>query len=128
MLVILVVAIAGIWIGACLWRRRYVRRKDRAFELGKHGNASGHHASWGPGAGSAAHIPYAHNPAAAAAQQASMSPAYGRGANPNQNPNTPRGKGPGAAGVFMPQSTTTLYDEKPNKVREKKRWVVKERT
>ncbi|KAK2042320.1 hypothetical protein LZ31DRAFT_366825 [Colletotrichum somersetense] len=36
MLVILVVAIAGIWVGACIWRRRYLRRKDRMYELGKH--------------------------------------------------------------------------------------------
>ncbi|GJC99177.1 Integral membrane protein [Colletotrichum higginsianum IMI 349063] len=36
MLVVLVVAIAGIWIGACIWRRRYLRRKDRMYELGKH--------------------------------------------------------------------------------------------
>lgn len=36
MLVILIVAITGIWIGACIWRRRYLRRKDRMYELGKH--------------------------------------------------------------------------------------------
>ncbi len=28
-LVIMVVAIIGIWVGACIWRRRYVRKKDR---------------------------------------------------------------------------------------------------
>ncbi|KJZ72118.1 hypothetical protein HIM_08491 [Hirsutella minnesotensis 3608] len=28
MLVILVVGIAAIWIGACVWRRRYLRKKD----------------------------------------------------------------------------------------------------
>ncbi|KAL2137001.1 hypothetical protein VTI74DRAFT_10477 [Chaetomium olivicolor] len=33
-LVIMVVAIVGIWIGACIWRRRYLRKKDRQFALG----------------------------------------------------------------------------------------------
>lgn len=33
-LVIMVVAIVGIWIGACIWRRRYLRKKDRAYALG----------------------------------------------------------------------------------------------
>lgn len=35
MLVILVVGITGIWIGACIWRRKYLRKKDRLHELGK---------------------------------------------------------------------------------------------
>jgi hypothetical protein len=34
-LVVVVVAIAGIWTGACIWRRRYLRRKDRQYALGK---------------------------------------------------------------------------------------------
>jgi hypothetical protein len=33
MLVILVVGIAAIWIGACVWRRRYLRKKDRQTTL-----------------------------------------------------------------------------------------------
>ncbi len=33
-LVIMVVAIIGIWVGACVWRRRYVRKKDRVYALG----------------------------------------------------------------------------------------------
>ncbi|KAK4248215.1 hypothetical protein C7999DRAFT_40620 [Corynascus novoguineensis] len=32
-LVIMVVAIVGIWVGACIWRRRYLRKKDRAYAL-----------------------------------------------------------------------------------------------
>ncbi|AEO53794.1 hypothetical protein MYCTH_2295600 [Thermothelomyces thermophilus ATCC 42464] len=32
-LVIMVVAIVGIWVGACVWRRRYLRKKDRAYAL-----------------------------------------------------------------------------------------------
>jgi hypothetical protein len=34
-LVIVVVAIAGIWIGCCVWRRHYLRKKDRQYALGK---------------------------------------------------------------------------------------------
>ncbi|KAL2161669.1 hypothetical protein VTH06DRAFT_8231 [Thermothelomyces fergusii] len=33
-LVIMVVAIVGIWVGACVWRRRYLRKKDRDYALG----------------------------------------------------------------------------------------------
>ncbi|KAK4150676.1 hypothetical protein C8A00DRAFT_36735 [Chaetomidium leptoderma] len=32
-LVIMVVAIIGIWVGACVWRRRYLRKKDRVYAL-----------------------------------------------------------------------------------------------
>lgn len=35
MIVIVVVGIAGIWIGACIWRRKYLKKKDRMYELGK---------------------------------------------------------------------------------------------
>ncbi|GKT89272.1 integral membrane protein [Colletotrichum tofieldiae] len=52
MLVILVVAIAGIWVGACIWRRRYLRRKDRMYELGKHA----HHGPSGIIAGSGVNV------------------------------------------------------------------------
>ncbi|KAI1322222.1 hypothetical protein F5Y16DRAFT_51605 [Xylariaceae sp. FL0255] len=34
-IVIVVVAIIGIWTGACIWRRRYLKKKDRLYELGK---------------------------------------------------------------------------------------------
>lgn len=33
MLVVLVVAIVGGWIGACVWRRAYIRKREREFEL-----------------------------------------------------------------------------------------------
>ncbi|KAK0632772.1 hypothetical protein B0T14DRAFT_491066 [Immersiella caudata] len=33
-LVIMVVAIVGIWVGACVWRKRYLRNKDRQYALG----------------------------------------------------------------------------------------------
>lgn len=29
----MVVAIIGIWVGACIWRRRYLRKKDRVYAL-----------------------------------------------------------------------------------------------
>ncbi|EHA49495.1 hypothetical protein MCOR27_000883 [Pyricularia oryzae] len=35
MIVILVVGISCIWIGACVWRRRYIRKRDRQYALGK---------------------------------------------------------------------------------------------
>lgn len=35
MIVVIVVGIAGIWIGACIWRRKYLKKKDRMYELGK---------------------------------------------------------------------------------------------
>ncbi|KAI3390557.1 hypothetical protein diail_9202 [Diaporthe ilicicola] len=31
----MVLGIAGIWIGAALWRRSYLRKKDRQYSLGK---------------------------------------------------------------------------------------------
>ncbi|KAI1382040.1 hypothetical protein F4677DRAFT_12912 [Hypoxylon crocopeplum] len=35
MIVIIVVGIIGIWVGACIWRRKYLKKKDRMYELGK---------------------------------------------------------------------------------------------
>ncbi|KAK3192391.1 hypothetical protein K4F52_001604 [Lecanicillium sp. MT-2017a] len=49
MIVILVVGIAAIWIGACIWRRRYLRRKDRQSTLGQKSSGSASKPSWGPG-------------------------------------------------------------------------------
>ncbi|KAI2635319.1 hypothetical protein GGS21DRAFT_75875 [Xylaria nigripes] len=34
-IVVVVLAIIGIWIGACIWRRKYLKKKDRLHELGK---------------------------------------------------------------------------------------------
>ncbi|KAI0203729.1 hypothetical protein F4808DRAFT_385521 [Astrocystis sublimbata] len=34
-IVVVVVAIIGIWTGACIWRRKYLAKKDRLYELGK---------------------------------------------------------------------------------------------
>lgn len=48
MLVVLVVAIAGIWIGACIWRRKYLKKKDRQTSLGQKHSGSASRPSWGP--------------------------------------------------------------------------------
>ncbi|KAG5934901.1 hypothetical protein E4U53_000581 [Claviceps sorghi] len=48
MLVILVVGIAGIWIGACIWRRRYLRKRDRQTSLEQKHSGSVSNPSWGP--------------------------------------------------------------------------------
>lgn len=48
MLVVLIVGIAGIWIGACIWRRRYLRKKDRQSTLGQKHSGSNTNPSWGP--------------------------------------------------------------------------------
>ncbi|KAG5926640.1 hypothetical protein E4U42_003077 [Claviceps africana] len=58
MLVILVVGIAGIWIGACVWRRRYLRKRDRQTSLEQKHSGSISNPSWGPeitGSDSATH-------------------------------------------------------------------------
>lgn len=48
-LVIMVVAVIGIWIGACIWRRRYLKKKDRQYSLGMKQSGSTSRPSWGPG-------------------------------------------------------------------------------
>ena len=49
MIVVLVVGIGAIWVGACVWRRRYLRRKDRQSTLGQKQSGSAAYPSWGPG-------------------------------------------------------------------------------
>ncbi|KAM3526037.1 hypothetical protein MY4038_007026 [Beauveria bassiana] len=65
MLVVLIVVIAGVWIGACIWRRRYLRRKDRQTSLGQKQSGSASRPSWGPAAvpssDSAAPMTYSNN-------------------------------------------------------------------
>ena len=34
-LVVMVLGIAGIWIGACVWRKKYLAKRDRQYALGK---------------------------------------------------------------------------------------------
>lgn len=58
-LVIVVVAIAGIWIGCCIWRRHYLRKRDRQYALGKrlaHATESGRVVPNASNAGSV-HVP-----------------------------------------------------------------------
>ncbi|KAL1854837.1 hypothetical protein VTK73DRAFT_8690 [Phialemonium thermophilum] len=102
-LVVMVVAIAGIWVGACIWRRRYLRRKDRQYALDKRlsqlndpSRASAAGGSTGHGA-SSIHIP----------RPGLFQPA----------PIT-------SAGVF----DTSVGEEKPKKVKQKKKWIPTERT
>lgn len=50
----MVVGIASIWIGAALWRRSYLRAKDRQYSLGKNlaeRTGSGQNPYGGPGGG-----------------------------------------------------------------------------
>lgn len=54
-LVVMVVAIVGIWVGACIWRRRYLRKRDRQYALGTnlaHATESGRVVPNGSNAGS----------------------------------------------------------------------------
>jgi len=89
----MVVAIVGIWVGACIWRRRYLRKKDRQYALGRnlaHATESGRVVPNASNAGSL------HVPGATFFEPAPLS----------------------AARIYEP--------EKPKK--EKKKWVVGERT
>jgi|SRR4051812_40614463 hypothetical protein len=33
MLIVIIIAIVGGWVGACIWRRAYLRKKERQFEM-----------------------------------------------------------------------------------------------
>jgi hypothetical protein len=33
MLIVIVIAIVGGWVGACIWRRAYLRKKERQYEM-----------------------------------------------------------------------------------------------
>jgi len=57
----MIVAIVGIWVGACFWRKRYLRNKDRQYALGTnlaHATESGRVVPNGSNAGSI-HVPAA---------------------------------------------------------------------
>ncbi|KAJ4270217.1 hypothetical protein NW762_001893 [Fusarium torreyae] len=103
MIVILVVGIAAIWIGACIWRRRYLKKKDRQSSLGQKHSGSVSRPSWGPGmeASEAGGMPYDSN-------------------YDDSNRNSNGMMLPGAAAAGAP------VEEKPKK--EKKRWIVRDRT
>ncbi|KAM0432947.1 hypothetical protein ACHAPT_004652 [Fusarium lateritium] len=101
MLVILVVGIAGIWIGACIWRRRYLRKKDRQTSLGQKHSGSVSRPSWGPGI---------------EAGEAGEAGPYNTGYDSNRDSN----------GIMLPGAGAAVVEEKPKK--EKKRWIVRDRT
>ncbi|KAK3694369.1 hypothetical protein B0T22DRAFT_506772 [Podospora appendiculata] len=93
-LVIIIVAIVGIWIGACIWRRRYLRKRDRQFALGHnlaHTTSSGNVV---PNAsnGDSVHVP--------------------------------------GAGMFEPAPLVSagIYDDREKPKKEKRKWIVRERT
>lgn len=59
-LVIMVVAIVGIWVGACVWRRRYIRKKDRVYALNSnlaHATESGRVVPNGGSSAGSVHVP-----------------------------------------------------------------------
>lgn len=90
----MVVGIAGIWIGAAIWRRHYLRKKDRQYALGKNlarRTGSGQN-PYGGGAGST---------------------------TPTRSGSLMHAPRPG---VFMPASISSanVYQEKPPKA--KKKW------
>lgn len=103
MLVILVVGITGIWIGACIWRRRYIRKRDRQNSLGQKQSGSVRHPSWGPGVGSGSEAP---DPAPAGYDSQRNSHAVLTAGAP---------------------ASSSASQEKPAK-KNKKKWTVSERT
>lgn len=108
MIVVVVVAIVGIWIGACIWRRRYLKKKDRQTSLGQKQSGSASRPSWGPpvtGSGSG-------NIAAPPA-------VYGEHSSD-------RGSKRGSRTVFNAAPTSSVFEEE--KPKEKKKWMVRERT
>ena len=108
-LVVMIVAIVGIWVGACLWRRRYIRKKDRQTFLAQKHSGSASRPSWGPGiegstGPSSTPTPY--------------DPAYDAQRN-TQGVFTPT---PGAAAAALAEKPA------PKPKKDRKRWIVKERT
>lgn len=97
MLIIVTVGIIAIWIGACIWRRKYLKKKDRMYELGKHGAARGSSTGpWAPGSG--------------------VTLPYGDGVNSVLSNGTasvpPRAAVRGAGGQQGSFMNPTMYDEK----------------
>lgn len=118
-LVIMVVAIIGIWIGACIWRRRYLRKKDRQFSLGQKHSGSASHPSWGPGVG----------PDSEAAPSEAAPAGYDSQRNSHAilTPGNVHTSVPPSAPVPANAADMAAATEKP-KGKNKKRWIVKERT
>ena len=104
-IVVVVLGIIGIWVGACVWRRRYLRKKDRQYALGKSLAAARHPAPAGQSQRSV------HLPQAGLFAPASIS----------------------AANVYDIEKTTADADRAnarrlSRSRKDKKKWVVTERT
>ncbi|KAG8156579.1 hypothetical protein KVR01_013530 [Diaporthe batatas] len=97
-IIVMVLGIAGIWIGAAFWRRSYLRKRDRQYALGKN----------------------------LAQRTSSGQNPYGGGV-PGGTPTRSDGSmHPGRPGVFMPASISeaNVYEtEKPAKTKDK--WRVR---
>lgn len=115
MIVIIVVAIVGIWVGACIWRRRYLKKKDRQSSLGQKHSGSASRPSWGPPVtGSGNVVPTAPG----------MVSASDNGSNRGSRGSRFFASG-GAAptGAPGPAPTSSVFEEE--KPKEKKKWVVR---
>lgn len=153
MLIVLTVGIAGIWIGACIWRRRYLKRKEqdphRRTSGNLRGTGPGGGASWGP-SGSAAmprsygdgvvdgrsnsrRVPPSSGPLATAATGPNGH-GHGRNGNAVGNGKMPMSmvqSGNQPAGAFMPGAAAKAMDGRSGSKRgskEQRKWIVKERT
>ena len=52
MLIVMFVGIVSIWVGACIWRRRYLKKKERMYEMRKNQAArTSGRGQWAPGSG-----------------------------------------------------------------------------
>lgn len=109
MLIVLVVAIAGIWVGACIWRRQYLKKKERQRTWAQKQSGSTNRPSWGPG-----------DPRATEAGQA-------MGTRPPIG-STPPSDDPRTAGVFMPKAQQSAVPEVETEKPKKKRWGRKDQS
>ena len=83
-LIVMVLAIVGIWVGACIWRKKYLAKRDRQYALGKnmaHATSSGRIVPNASQAGSI-HVPSAGMFAPAPLTSAGV---YGEKANQGRN-------------------------------------------
>lgn len=90
MLIALVVGLGGLWIGACIWRRRYLKKKEALKHQNRQSGSAVHH-SWGPDA---------------AQRHLGSGPPIG--SSPAVNDSR-------AAGSFMPGAQAAAVEEKPRR-------------
>jgi len=94
MLVVLTVAIVGIWVGACIWRRRYLKKKEHQRTWNQKQSGSQSRPSWGPG-----------DPRAAEAGKMFARPTMGS-AQPSDSSNP--------AGAFVPKAEAQPAETQPS--------------